>query len=245
MTMHDDNGHHTAPMALVRPRRNRAKTVAGVAGLAVALGAGAYAITAAVVSDDSGGTREVTAIGQAASAPSAAPGTVISPPAETTVDATGGAAEAANPPEVDPTRSKSAQEEIKEVREKAAKDGVPLMRARTPGPNVATAVGEVTETREGPLKDGATLRIVSARYDLTGQRELLWIADDGTKVGDARCTQNFQFSNNTAPKERPTMMVCWRTSAGKSVVLVAVTPKGRPDAGDTVTRLDEQWTSMG
>ncbi|WP_433791306.1 hypothetical protein [Actinoplanes sp. CA-252034] len=248
MTMHDDDrsgddGARMAPRALVRPRRSRLRTVAGVAGLAVVLGGGAFAITSALTGEDEVDPRDVTAIDRPAEAPRASESASGAAPMSAGV--TGGAAEAVNPPGAEPTKSASTEQQIKETREKAAKDGFPVRRARTPGPDAATPVGEVTETREGPLKDGSNFRIVSARYDLTGQRELLWLGDDGRKVGDARCTQNFRFSNNTAAKERPTMMVCWRTSAGKSVVVVAVTPKGRPDAEGTVAKVDGQWAAMG
>ncbi|MFC4064687.1 hypothetical protein [Actinoplanes subglobosus] len=241
MTMHDDDRHHTAPMALVRPRRNRAKAVAGVAGLAVALGAGAFAITTALVSEDEPATRDVTAIGQPAPAPFA------SAPADTS--STGESAEPMESPEhkttASPTKSKPVEQQIKEAREKAAKDGFPLQRALTAAPGAAPQVGEVTVTNEGPQEDGGTLRTISARYDLTGQRELLWVTDSGEKVGDAQCSQKFRFSNNSAPRERPTMLMCWRTSSDRSVITIAVEPKGRPDAESTVGKLEKQWNTMG
>jgi hypothetical protein len=247
MTMHDDDGFHAAPPALGRPRRNRVKAVAGVAGLAAVLGAGAYVITTALVSEDSTETRDVTAIGQVAPTstdPTGATATPASASAQARSTETAADPVKSADPDPEPTQSKSVEQRIKEAREKAAKDGFPVQRALTAGPDVATPVGEVTVTNEGTLNEGGTLRTISARYDLTGQRELLWVADKGEKVGDARCSQRFRFSNNAAPRERPTMMLCWRTSAERSVIIIAVAPKGRPDAGSTVERLDQQWNRM-
>ncbi|WP_328460488.1 hypothetical protein OHA21_29950 [Actinoplanes sp. NBC_00393] len=100
-------------------------------------------------------------------------------------------------------------------------------------------------TNTGTLRDGETLRVVSAKYDLTGQREMLWAADKGHKVGDASCTQRFRFSNDTKPTERPSMLLCWRTSEAKSVVTVAVTKEGRPSEEKTVAALQKEWMKLG
>ena len=100
-------------------------------------------------------------------------------------------------------------------------------------------------TNEGSLKEGGTLRVITAQHDLTGQRELLWAADDGKPVGSAHCTQNFHFSNDGKAKVRPTMLLCWRTSAGKSVVTVAVVRTGRPSTAASVGVIDRRWAEMG
>ncbi|GIF39683.1 hypothetical protein BC793_102358 [Actinoplanes xinjiangensis] len=258
MTTHDDDrpgddgSRGAAPTPLVRSRRHRLRTAAGITGLAALLGAGAYATTSRIVGDGDTETRDVTAVGQPAqratgpaepTVSSSAPTPGAGGSAPSTGSATG-AAQPVNPPAAEPTESKSVRQQIVEAREKAAKDGIRVQRARTPAPDVAAPVGEVTEATE-PFQDNGTLRTISARYDLTGQRELLWIANEGKKVGDARCTQKFQFSNNTTPRERPTMLLCWRTSQDKSVMVLAVTPEGRPDARDAVAKLDTRWRAMG
>jgi len=101
-------------------------------------------------------------------------------------------------------------------------------------------VNESTVTR-----DGRTLRIVSARADLTGQRELTWAADTGHPVGSARCTQNFQFSPNSPAGVRPTMLLCWRTSAHKSVYVIETNPGGRPSESEAVAALNHEWFRLG
>jgi hypothetical protein len=94
-------------------------------------------------------------------------------------------------------------------------------------------------------KNGQTMRVVSARGDLTGQRELTWAADAGHQVGAARCTQNFQFSPDSPAAVRPTMLLCWRTSALKSVYVIDVNPKGRPSEADTTAALTWEWYRLG
>jgi hypothetical protein len=132
-------------------------------------------------------------------------------------------------------------ERIAAARAAAAKDGFPIQR-----PLAAAQSGPVTVTNSGSLmRDGATLRIITAKYDLTGQRELAWAADGGEPVGNAHCTQNFHFSNNGTARERPTMLLCWLTSAGKSVVTVAVTKQGRPSTAASVATIDQQWAKLG
>lgn len=255
MTMHDDDrsgddGSRTAPRALVRPRR-RLKMVAGAAGLAAILGPSAYFTTTWLTTGDSTETRDVTAIGQPAPLNTASPATSASASAPSSpspaVTMGGEAALPEGSASPDPTKdAKTVEEEIKEAREKAAKDGHPVRRALTPGPEVAQPVGEVEVTNEGHLgKDGKTLRLVAAHYDLTGQRELLWAAGKEKKVGNATCTQRFKFSNEGAPVDRPTMISCWRTSAEKSVVAIAVVREGRPDAKETVAELNKKWNKLG
>jgi hypothetical protein len=107
-------------------------------------------------------------------------------------------------------------------------DGIPVTIKDT---------GNVQENRR-------SMRVVSAKGDLTGQRELAWPADEGTKVGDARCTQNFQFNAQSAPGIRPTLMICWRTSKDKSVYTVAVDVANKPSAQNSVAVLDREWNSL-
>jgi hypothetical protein len=88
------------------------------------------------------------------------------------------------------------------------------------------------------------MRIRTARYDLTGQYELAWAADGGEQVGNARCTQKFRLGGGGV-RERPTMLLCWHTSAGKSVITLATIRKGRPSKLSSTATIDEQWASLG
>ncbi len=104
----------------------------------------------------------------------------------------------------------------------------------------------VTVTSSGSMpKDHHTLRVVSARADLSGQRELAWVADAGQPVGDARCTQNFHIGPKATARVRPTLLVCWRTSPDRSVYTVAVDVDHRPSAQASVAVIDDVWSRLG
>ncbi|GIM97774.1 hypothetical protein [Paractinoplanes toevensis] len=208
-----------------RPRvSRRRKQLAGVIGLAAVLGGGAYAITSATLGDNSAKTQSVGMI-DAVPTESSAPAKQALPKASASSFA-------------------DDQKRIKAAREAAAKARNPVRHARTAASVAAPERGNVTVTNTGSLKEGGSMRVVSAPYDLTGQREMLWIAEPGRRVGDARCTSTIQLSNEGEPAERPTLLLCYRTSAKKSVITVAVVPTGRPDAAKSVAALDQQWAKM-
>jgi hypothetical protein len=103
-----------------------------------------------------------------------------------------------------------------------------------------------TVSESGTLpKDRRTLKVVSARGDLTGSKELLWVADGGHPVGNARCSQKFRFNSKSDVTEKPTLLICWRTSATRSVYTVAVTLDGRPSEQASVATIDKVWAQLG
>jgi hypothetical protein len=216
-----------------RSSRRRKRAVIGVVGLAAVLGGGAFFVTDAMTSGETV-IRDTGAL-----APMASP---ESP------SATGSTSTARPSPSESVTSKRSGrttEEQIAAARSAAAKDGFPLQRPLTQ-PKVAAQAVAPTVTNIGSLqRDGATMRVVSARYDLTGQRELSWAADNGEQVGDARCTQKFRFSDGGVVLEQATMLLCWRTSAGKSVITVAVVRQGRPSKSAGAATVDEQWAKLG
>src|SRR2546423_606895 len=108
-----------------------------------------------------------------------------------------------------------------------------------------TTEAGVTVTNFGSMpKDHHTLRVVSGRMDLSGRHELAWAADTGHPVGDARCTQNYRIGPSSAPRVRPTMLLCWRTSAHRSVFTVAVDIEHRPSEQDSVDTIDRVWSTL-
>ena len=126
---------------------------------------------------------------------------------------------------------------------------VPAPKAASGSPSVApsrTVSDQIRVSNSGTIKnDRRTLRVVSAYGDLTGKRELAWVADAGHVVGAARCTQNFKFNAEARAGVRPTMLLCWRTSATKSVYTVAVNLSQRPSEKDSVATIDKVWRQMG
>lgn len=240
MTEHDP-GATTFTSAVARRNRRRKQTVAAVAGLAVVLGGGAYLLTDHLTGDDqvvkdTGALAPLAPSAPATSAPSVSSSSAAASPSKST----GRSA----PATTTTPRPKTTAERIAAARAAAAKATNQVRRPLPPNGNVAVSE-KVSVTNTGNLKkDGATLRVVSARADLTGVRELAWAADDGVPVGDARCTQNFHFSNAPAA-EKPTLLLCWRTSPSKSVYTIAVTLKGRPSTETSVAAIDKQWDKLG
>ena len=219
----------------------RRKQAVGVVGVAAILGGGAFLVTdqltdsADTVVNDTGALAPLQSaaapVSVTPSVPATTPGKVVAAPSKA-------------PSSADPTPKTSAQR-IAAARA-AAEAGKPVRRPIPPENGGAVAAAEdVTVTNSGSLKDGGTMRVVSAMQDLSGQRELRWAADDGEVVGDARCTQNFVFSSGSPAKERPTMLLCWRTSDARSVITVAVSASGRPSKAISVAELDERWAKLG
>src|SRR4029453_2428523 len=143
-------------------------------------------------------------------------------------------------------KPKTTAQRISDARAAASKAPSQVRRPLPPANGGAVAAADaVTVTNTGSLQDGGTMRVVSAKQDLTGQRELKWAADDGEAVGQARCTQTFVFSSGSPAKERPTMLLCWRPSTERSVITVAVSSSGRPSKATSVATLNTQWAKLG
>jgi hypothetical protein len=117
----------------------------------------------------------------------------------------------------------------------------PLSR---PGPPAAPIKDLKVSEKGDVAKDRKMIRLVSARSDLTGQRELAWVAGEGEKVGKARCTKTIKLSNNAKARERDNLLLCWRTSAEKSVYTVMVDLSGKPSKKESVAAIEKQWSKM-
>ena len=238
-----------------RKQRTRL-AVAGAGVLAVVAGGGAYLLAGG---DDRAVTQETGAIAPVIVPSSLDPSPAAVPPASVSASpaspasaspATASASpapKAAQKPKparttADPER---VRDEINAARAKAAREGYPLQRPlATPSQApVRNAQSLVEETRE--LDGGGTMRIISAKYDLSGQRERRWAADEGKPVGGARCTQNFRFAEGGKASVRPTMLLCWRTSEARSVVVLTVVKAGSPPVTKSVNALDTQWGKLG
>ncbi|MBG0560165.1 hypothetical protein [Actinoplanes aureus] len=136
--------------------------------------------------------------------------------------------------------SAEVRRKIKEARAKAAADGVPLKR-----PLKQAAAGEAAVSERTVQTKNGTIRVTTARDDLTGQRALAIAADKGERVGSANCTNRIRFSAGVPARERPSLLLCWRTSAQRSVVTMAVTPNGKPKAAESVAIIDKEWAKLG
>ncbi|GIF17762.1 hypothetical protein BJ973_009273 [Actinoplanes tereljensis] len=228
-----------------RKVQRRKQLAVGVVGLGAVLGAGAYVVTAQIidhrnstVTTDAAGPT-VTSTGEADAFVPETPSPSASPAASAVV-ATKSAVKHSISPAASASMPMLPADEIRAAREAAERAGAPVQPA-------LTAAGEepslVTE-REERLPNG-TLRIITARFDLTGHRELLWAANGGRPVGDAECTQDLHFSENAKPARQPNLLLCWRTSATKSVATILVDHGGHPSTATSVKVIDREWASLG
>jgi hypothetical protein len=239
MTHAEHDGSYD-PMAARRSRRRKAAV--GAVGLAALLGGAAFLVTDRLTGDSGTVATETGALAPVAPPSAAGPGSA-SPSASAVASARSGAAVSKTPSRA-AAKPKTTAERVAEARGAAAKAGTRVKRPLVPGA-IAAAVDESEVTTTTSQTNGETLKVMSARQNLAGFRELGWVADNGRKVGNARCSQNFRFSNNTQPRERPTLLVCWRTSAQKSVYTMAVKMDGRPSTTRSVAAIDAQWTRLG
>jgi hypothetical protein len=116
----------------------------------------------------------------------------------------------------------------------------PLWKQRSSAASKGSAVQGRTYQKPGQQ---AWTRVVAARADLTGKLELAWAADKGQKVGDVSCTNNTMITGTATARRRPTLMLCWRTSATLSVYALVVDPKATtsPSTGAAASVVDQVW----
>lgn len=217
-----------------RIRRNRRAAI-GLAGLAAVLGAGALLVTDRAA-ETSGAIAE-----PGAQAAHVAP----SPPSRSPAGPTKPSAAPSSARAKSPSRSATAtsvQERLDAARSANKRLGTEVRRPLTAAAaQVDPAKVKVMQT--GSNRVGRMMRVSSARLDLTGYRELAWVRD-GKRHGDATCTQKITVSPDVPPRERPTLLICWRTSAKKSVYTVAVDFKKRPPVAASIAELEKAWAAM-
>ncbi|BAL91688.1 hypothetical protein AMIS_64680 [Actinoplanes missouriensis 431] len=225
------------PTTLARSRWSRHRLAVGTAGVAAILGAGAYLVTDRIVNDaDRTAAREVP-VTVLPGGPAETPGTPSADPATASPEPTVSATETSAAP-----IPSAVAEEIKEARRKMAEDGVAVQRPIVP--KVVKPAEDVKVTEKGSLKKGGILRVVTARGDLTDQRELRYVAGGVTEHRDIPCSQTFRFSTNPTPKKRDNLLMCWRTTAEKSVLAIVVDPGGHPSPDKAVDALQKAWRQM-
>lgn len=245
MGIDQDGGVYRSDRRRVQRRK---KIAVGLAGLGAILAGGGYAVSAwqtareSTVIGDLGAfaphtppVREPpgTATTTAAPRPSAAPAPT-SRPASTRLSG----ARRSSRPSPTPSPSRMPDEEVA-----SALLSRLLAAPRSTPSGVASAAGGTIVVTNEPGPDGSAIRILSARYDLTARGTLLWAADSGQVVGDARCTQNVRVGGGTA-ETRPGLLLCWRVSAAKSVVTIATSRTGSPVAATSARVLHRAWEQL-
>jgi hypothetical protein len=235
----------TRPSARTDDRRSAArrlkKAAVALVGLS-AVGGGAYFATTLLTGNPpgyvSGGPDALAPVAPQPSASSVSPShSVAASPSPGPQGGTrNGARQSARP---SPTPS------IPDDEVAAAEVGRLLQASPQPATSgMAVASGPVTVSTEMGT-DGSSIRVVAARYDLTGRWSPLSPGDGGQTVGDAKCTQKLTGRTGTPAQNRPSMLMCWRIGPSKSVVTVAIRAQGRPLAGSSVDVLDRNWMALG
>ncbi|MEV6493884.1 hypothetical protein AB0M20_35470, partial [Actinoplanes sp. NPDC051633] len=220
----------------------RKQAIVGVVGLAAILGGGAYVLTDHLTGHEPATTSETGALAPVAPPPTS----VAPPPASPSAPPATTPAKASAPKSAttkSPAASKSTADRVKAARDAGKRAGVKITRplSQTPADRSVTAADlTVSQTSSGR----ATLKVVSARKNLAGYRELGWVADDGEPVGAAQCSQTFRFNAGMKPAEKPALLICWRTSATRSVYTIATNPDGRPSKQASVAAIDRQWERL-
>ncbi|WP_250007120.1 hypothetical protein [Actinoplanes sp. M2I2] len=128
--------------------------------------------------------------------------------------------------------SRAVAEKWAAARRANVEAGTTVRRPLVGGGGVVNDADVVVRTVDG-------IRVVSADQDLTGQRELGWVADRGVPVGTSRCSQTFRLSRDEPARKRPTLLVCWRVSADRSVFTVAT--GAEPSKRGSVALIDKVW----
>ncbi|MBG0560167.1 hypothetical protein [Actinoplanes aureus] len=148
------------------------------------------------------------------------------------------------PSKTPPSLSPSEKERVAKVRKSAVVGKVEIKRGMQPRPEAS--VDDLQITNSGNIKkDRSTMRVVSARGDLTGQRELAWVAGKGEPVGNGvSCTQRIRLQNNKKAGVRENLLLCWRLSAERSVYTVAVDLDGNPSRRKSVAAILKRWKTM-
>jgi hypothetical protein len=222
--------------------RRKKQAIAGVVGLAAVLGGGAFLVTDRVADDARTVATDAKTPALPSSASPAPRASAVAGPSKAAAASSGPAA----PAPAASTARKSAAQAVAEVKGSAAKATGNVKRPLTPQAAGTVSEADVQVTETGSLQDpDGTLKVVSARADLTGQRELAWVTGvKGEKVGAARCSQTIRLSPDVPPRERPTFLMCWRTSADRSVYTIAVNLKERPSKAASVAAINRAWSAL-
>jgi hypothetical protein len=230
-----DDGTNTVYASPVSRRAKRRKqAVIGAVGLLSIFGATVLVTQQVVDARDTARSSPNGALDPMAPAPGALPPGTDEPSA--------GAKGGAVPPRGSSApRPMTTQERIATARSRAA-HAPPQVRRPLPRYGAAEVADDVTTSTS--KQDGETLKVVSARHDLTGYRELGWVADKGQKVGSASCTDKIRLSPDDKVRTLPTLLLCWRVSATKSVYTVAVKIGGRPSKRASAAEIDKIWSKL-
>ncbi|GAB7049691.1 hypothetical protein [Catenuloplanes indicus] len=262
-----EDGSTYASAAARRPRRQKQQIVAGAAGVLAVLGIGGTIVASQI--KDRPTTVTTANVGalpplgtDGAASPSPLPGASVPAAGQSAAAGSKPPGEqpttgqpAAKPPAGQPGTAKPSAGKPRAGNgpddERTSGDAGPAavpapsrtLRAMEQNSKVKDSDVDVDETMSGDRRK--RMKVASARADLTGYRELSLITEKFDRVGDTRCTKTIRTSPDVPPRERPTLLLCWRISATKSVYTVAVDMDGKPSRAESVAALEKRWNELG
>ncbi|KUL32657.1 hypothetical protein [Actinoplanes awajinensis] len=100
-------------------------------------------------------------------------------------------------------------------------------------------------TRRVETVRNGTVRVSSARFDLSDKGDRRLAADQGRLVADGvHCTNRVRFEEGETAVVRDGLLLCWRTSDQRSVVTMAIVKQGVPDTADSVAVIEREWAAL-
>jgi len=233
MIVQDENGVYRS---LARERRNQRRKQLGVglAGLAAIVSAAAFAAQSGLIdltpSRSTAARKPVPPV----SAPHRQTQQKPLPSASRTTAV------------VAPTRGRATRAAVRQ--KKSPPPPPPPPPPSRPNPASAASAASAAGLVAGELRrrnetvESGTIQVTSAGFDLSGRPELAVAGDRGRAVGRARCTKNVRPAAAERVRAMPSMLVCWRTSATRSVVTVAVADHGRPAEAESLAVIEREWS---
>jgi hypothetical protein len=213
-----------------RAARHRRRLAAGITGAVAALAGATFLVTQLM------NERQPTLPEPAALAPQTTPATTASTPEVTApVSRTPKITRHAAPVEVSPAPSMEASREASpDSAEARASAAIDELRERL-------RLSERSKVTEHPYEDG-TMRVVASWRDVSGESLLLRARDAGKPSGKgARCTTAIR-DDPDVNLGRPLTLMCWRTSASRSVVVVTTASSAGAEAvAVAVSLIDTEW----
>jgi hypothetical protein len=223
----------TTAAAPQRSARRRKQAVAGIAGAAAVL-AGAGFLATRLMNEEQPSFPEPAAL--APQSPAADDTTPEEP--EPSVTRTTKIKKHAAPVERSPVMSPEASRQASPdpAAEARASNAVDELRERL-------GISQRTYVADRTFGNG-TIRVVTARRDLTGEREMLLAGDQGEPAGDGvRCTAAIR-SQPEVPMDEPATLMCWRTSASRSVIIMTSATGGESLAAECAEVIEREWARL-
>jgi hypothetical protein len=232
----ESEGGLYASTAAATPQRSalrRKQTVVGLVGAAAVLAGGGF-LTTRLMNEEQPRVPEPAAL--APQSP-AADGPAVEE-AEPSVTRTPKSMKHAAPVERSPVASPTAsrQPSADPADEARASEAVDELRERL-------GISQRDYVSNRRFGDG-TIRVVTARRDLLGKRELALAGNDGESAGQGvRCTDDIRSQPET-PLDRPATLLCWRTSGTRSVVTITSATKGDSLAAECAEVINDEWARL-